>query len=363
MQAKSIRIPISILTELKASPVLALIDSGAQGKFINKNLVKTLQWREEPLNNSIKVYNVDGTPNELEYINSAVTTKIKIANQIFEETFLVTQIGNQDIILGIDWLQQRNPFINWKTGSIRINAIEIEELPDNEEKILNSLPELNPCIIQSINEKEDTLLIKNENGITPTKGSPEAAGLDLYTNEEITIKPFSRKLIKTGIKIQCPPSTYGRIALRSSLSLKGIDLRAGVIDADYTGEVKVLLINQKSEPYHIHQGDRIAQLIIEKIINPKIKEVDQLKNTLRGEKGFGSTGKTQITPNQTLEKTINLLHQTTQTDSTIHINRIETEEFINYPEQYKEGDYILAYNKGNAYAYTTHTNEEKLLLT
>jgi hypothetical protein len=112
MQAKFIWIPISILTASKASLVLALIDSEAQGKFINKNLVKTLQLQEEPLNDSIKVYNVDGTLNELGYINSAVTTKIKIANQIFEETFLITQIENQDIILGIDWLQQRNPFIN-----------------------------------------------------------------------------------------------------------------------------------------------------------------------------------------------------------------------------------------------------------
>jgi dUTP pyrophosphatase len=149
----------------------------------------------------------------------------------------------------------------------------------------------NPCIIQSIKEKKDNLLIKNENDITPIKGYPEAAGFDLYTNEEITIKPFSRKLIKTGIKIQCLLGTYSRIALRSSLFLKGIDLGAGVIDADYTGEVKVLLINQKFELYYIDQSDCIAQLILEKIINPKIKEVDQLKNTSREEKGFGSTKK------------------------------------------------------------------------
>lgn len=125
----------------------------------------------------------------------------------------------------------------------------------------------------------------------PTRGSVGAAGYDLYSDEDATIVPGGRYLVSTGIAIRCPDGTYGRIAPRSGLAVKhGLDTGAGVVDADYIGEVKVLLFNHGSTEVKISSGDRIAQLILEQIHTPQTCLVDDLKPTIRGGGGFGSTG-------------------------------------------------------------------------
>ena len=96
--------------------------------------------------------------------------------------------------------------------------------------------------------------------------------------------------MSTGIKIKLPVGTYGRIAPRSGLATKGIDVAAGVIDWDYTGEIRVLLVNNSDIAFEVNIGDRIAQLIIERIATVKFETVKSLTDTERGEKGFGSTG-------------------------------------------------------------------------
>ena len=89
----------------------------------------------------------------------------------------------------------------------------------------------------------------------------------------------------------CPEGTYGRVAPRSGLASKHfIDTGAGVIDADYRGEVKVLLFNHAEKDFDIKQGDRIAQLVLERIYTPEIVEVRDLEESVRGSGGFGSTG-------------------------------------------------------------------------
>ena len=96
-------------------------------------------------------------------------------------------------------------------------------------------------------------------------------------------------MVGTGIAIGLPHDTYGRIAPRSGLSVKHrLTTNTGVFDADYTGEVKVVLVNQGDQPYRVEKGDRIAQLIIEKINNQELQEVVELDNTKRGTQGFGS---------------------------------------------------------------------------
>ena len=137
-----------------------------------------------------------------------------------------------------------------------------------------------------------TLNVKriHENAQLPKKGSLLAAGYDLTSVENRTIESFALACISTGLKVEIPLEHYGRVAPRSGLAVKYlIDVAAGVIDPDYRGELKVVLINLSKVPFNVKVGDKIAQLIIEKISNPIVIEVDDLSSTDRGVNGFGST--------------------------------------------------------------------------
>ncbi|KAF1936214.1 dUTP diphosphatase [Clathrospora elynae] len=129
------------------------------------------------------------------------------------------------------------------------------------------------------------------NARAPTKGSLYAAGHDLYSAKDVIIPARGRALVATEISISVPVGTYGRVAPRSGLAFKhGIDTLAGVIDADYRGAVGVILANFSDDDYAVKAGDRIAQLIVEKIVMPTVVVVDQLDASVRGAGGFGSTG-------------------------------------------------------------------------
>ena len=142
-----------------------------------------------------------------------------------------------------------------------------------------------------MSENQFQVKLNYEDAQAPTRGSDEAAGYDLYSYESETVVPKQIKLIDTGISIRVPEGTYGRIAPRSSVSKKGILINAGVIDRDYRGPVKVMIHNLSNNDYVIKKNDRIAQLILEKIKTPPVELVEELDDTVRGEGGFGSTGK------------------------------------------------------------------------
>lgn len=125
-----------------------------------------------------------------------------------------------------------------------------------------------------------------------TEGS---SGMDLYAslNQEVTLEPGERKLIPTGISVAIPEGFEGQIRPRSGLAIqKGIGIvnGPGTIDADYRGEIGVLLINFGKEPFSIRNGDRIAQMIISRIYRVTLEEVDDLPPTQRQGGGFGHTG-------------------------------------------------------------------------
>ncbi|RPA96214.1 putative Deoxyuridine 5'-triphosphate nucleotidohydrolase [Choiromyces venosus 120613-1] len=125
----------------------------------------------------------------------------------------------------------------------------------------------------------------------PTRGSALAAGYDLYSARDTTIIARGKALVGTDIQMMIPIGTYGRIAPRSGLASKNfIDVGAGVIDADYRGQVMVLLFNHSNEEFVVKEGDRVAQLILERIATPEVVEVDELEESVRGANGFGSTG-------------------------------------------------------------------------
>lgn len=117
------------------------------------------------------------------------------------------------------------------------------------------------------------------------------AGLDLYSAEDVVIGVGSRRAVKTGIRMEIPEWHVGLIWDKSGLSVKhGITTMAGVIDANYRGEVAVVLYNAGDMPFEIKKGMKIAQMLIQRVESPEIEVVEALNETNRGENGFGSTG-------------------------------------------------------------------------
>lgn len=131
----------------------------------------------------------------------------------------------------------------------------------------------------------------SENAVVPSRASPLSAGYDLSSAAESKVPARGKALVPTDLSIAVPQGTYARIAPRSGLAWKySVDVGAGVIDADYRGPVGIVLFNHSEVDFEIKVGDRIAQLIVQKIVTPEVEEVDDLDATVRGSGGFGSTG-------------------------------------------------------------------------
>jgi len=141
------------------------------------------------------------------------------------------------------------------------------------------------------------LLVKklSERATIPVRASPGSAGYDLSSAYDYVVPARGKELVKTDLSIALPEGTYGRVAPRSGLAWKhSIDVGAGVIDSDYRGNVGVILFNFSDTDFVIKTGDRVAQLILERIATPDVEEVEDLDNTQRGEGGFGSSGVKRI---------------------------------------------------------------------
>ncbi|KAM9765910.1 deoxyuridine 5'-triphosphate nucleotidohydrolase, mitochondrial isoform 2-T2 [Menidia menidia] len=131
----------------------------------------------------------------------------------------------------------------------------------------------------------------SEHATTPTRGSAKAAGYDLYSAYDYSIAAMDKAIVKTDIQIAVPHGCYGRVAPRSGLAVKHfIDVGAGVVDEDYRGNVGVVLFNFGKDAFEVKKGDRVAQLVCERIFYPDLVEQETLDETERGAGGFGSTG-------------------------------------------------------------------------
>ena len=129
----------------------------------------------------------------------------------------------------------------------------------------------------------------------PTYGSAEAAGADLYAclEETVTILPGETAWIGTGIALEVPVGCAGLVYARSGMAAKrGLAPanKVGVVDSDYRGEVKVVLLNHGPQPQTVEHGERIAQFVITPVLTPAYEEVEELTDSQRGSGGFGSTG-------------------------------------------------------------------------
>ena len=142
----------------------------------------------------------------------------------------------------------------------------------------------------------NTYIVNKSNHQVPSYSTEYSAGMDLRANldESVKLKPMQRAVIPTGIFIELPEGYEAQVRARSGLSINhGIGLVNGVgtIDSDYRGEIKVPLINWGAAPYKIEKGDRIAQMIIARYERISWESVEELGETMRNEKGFGSSGK------------------------------------------------------------------------
>jgi dUTP pyrophosphatase len=128
-------------------------------------------------------------------------------------------------------------------------------------------------------------------GRPPAYSSAGAAGADLFASETAELAPGGRAAVSTGLFLAIPPGYAGLVWPRSGLAIRsGIDTLAGVIDSDYRGEVRVVLVNHGEETVTIRPGDRIAQLLVQPVSRATFETESSLSDTDRGEGGFGSTG-------------------------------------------------------------------------
>lgn len=159
--------------------------------------------------------------------------------------------------------------------------IKTDNMSSNGTTSVTKVDQAPPLLIKKLSDK----------GRLPTRGSAFAAGYDIYAARETVIPARGKALVDTDISMAVPAGTYGRIAPRSGLASKHyIDTGAGVIDADYRGQVKVLLFNHADADFTVQEGDRVAQLVLERIYTPEVQEVQELEESVRGAGGFGSTG-------------------------------------------------------------------------
>lgn len=139
----------------------------------------------------------------------------------------------------------------------------------------------------------DVLYFKrlDQRATLPTRGSSSSAGLDIYSIDDLTIEPGQRTVARTGLSVAIAEGFYGRVAPRSGLAVNhGLDVLAGVVDADYRGELLCALHNTGDRTISLPAASKICQLIIEKIATPEAAWSDELSETARGAGGFGSTG-------------------------------------------------------------------------
>ena len=131
--------------------------------------------------------------------------------------------------------------------------------------------------------------------VLPTRGSTGAAGYDLSAAKDCVVPARGKALVPTDLSIAIPSGTYARIAPRSGLAWKNsIDVGAGVVDEDYRGPVGIILFNHSDVDFNIKAGDKVAQLILEKIAIAEVEEVESLDETVRGDGGYGSTDKPKV---------------------------------------------------------------------
>jgi len=268
-----------------------MIDLGATEDFIDKGFCSKYNIRTRQANTIREAYLADGRPSAIGPITQRAKVPMDIGSPRELAIFQVAKLPSHEVILGMPWLKQHSPRIDRGQGKISFESERCTTWCLNESPMVYAIPEdeareenLNVEFGVAQSKKDQRVRVKklDQQAKIPTRGSAQAAGHDLYANESKTIPARGQEVVQNGISITPPRGTYGRIAPRSGMAVKHqIAFNAGVIDSDYTGEIKVVLANMGNEDYQVKNGDRIAQLITEKIVEGDCYEVHTLKKTNR----------------------------------------------------------------------------------
>ncbi|XP_038884972.1 deoxyuridine 5'-triphosphate nucleotidohydrolase [Benincasa hispida] len=210
------------------------------------------------------------------FLSSLPLYKLDSSTSILTPNYIYFRVNNSNLSQTLKMAQNGTSEVNESLRSPKVQKLTHE----NGES-------------ENVSHSSTLLRVKklSEKAILPLRASALSAGYDLSSAIEMKVPARGRVLVPTDLSIAIPEGTYARIAPRSGLALKhAIDVGAGVIDADYRGPVGVILFNHSDVDFEVKAGDRIAQLILEKIVTPEVREVEDLDSTLRGEAGFGSTG-------------------------------------------------------------------------
>ena len=323
--------------------IRALIDSGASRNLISPAGVTKCGLRVESHNTFLEL----GDGKKVLSRGRAVDVPVVTSGYTMRTNLTVSNLlHGVDVVLGMTWLKVADPLIRWSTGQMYIpDSISSfqrimgqwldKQVKVGTVKVLSTNAQLEslkqPSNIASLEilkspkfwavkttETQNSWrsshtqgnvptakffemthpsfgILKvqklNNNAALPKRSTDGAAGYDLCASQDCTIPAGGKGLVQTGLSISFPTGLYARIAPRLGLALKKfIDVGAGVVDGDYHGEVGVVLFNHGDQDFEVKMGDRIAQLILEKIDTPPVQEVQGLDNTVRGTGGFGSTG-------------------------------------------------------------------------
>jgi len=308
-----IMVKIQLDGEKESVTINAMIDSGATEDFIDREVCNKHGIKMIKAKNPREIYLADGKPSAMGPVTHMTKVPMDISSHRELATFQVANLQNHEVILGMPWLREHNPTIDWSDKRITFNsercttwclkgspvAYAVPEDKALEENLITRFSKVQakkgPTTKSGPTANDQRVRVKklSAEATVPIKGTATAAGHDLYANEGTDVPARGQAIVGTGIAIGLPHDTYGRIAPRSSLAVKHrLMTNAGVIDSDYRGEVKVVLANLGDQPYRVEKGDRIAQLIIEKFDNRELQEVTQLDDTERGDQGFGSSDTT-----------------------------------------------------------------------
>jgi len=242
----------------------AMIDSGATEDFIDKGFCSKYNIRTTKVKTMRDVYLADSQPSAMGPITHTAKVPRDISSHRELATFQVAKLSKHEVILGMPWLKQHSPRIYWGQGKItfeseRCTAWCLKESPTVYAIPEDEAPEENFKVefgtTQSKQDQRIQVRLLDPQAWLPTRGSAKAAGHDLYANEERTIPAYGQEVVATGISITPPEGIYGRIAPRSGIAVKHqIAVNAGVIDSDYTGEIKVILANMSNQEYPIQKA-------------------------------------------------------------------------------------------------------------